>query len=94
MLFFQNRTGRFSLPWIAGGVLFLLWLAPSVFGTAPIFGARPGAGPEAGSGSPAALFAPERQATARSDRRRTAALALPRTGRYPLPTTAGPFPHP
>ncbi|MDP6701721.1 MAG: hypothetical protein QGH25_18870, partial [Candidatus Latescibacteria bacterium] len=32
-----QSTGRFSIPWIVGGLLLLLWLAPSVYGAAPTF---------------------------------------------------------
>ena len=32
-----QSTGRFSIPWIAAGLLLLVWLAPSVYGAAPTF---------------------------------------------------------
>ena len=34
---YWQRSTRFSIPWIGVGILLLLWLAPRVYGAAPIF---------------------------------------------------------
>jgi len=34
---YWQRSTRFSMPWIGAGILLLLWLAPRVYGAAPIF---------------------------------------------------------
>ncbi len=34
---YWQRSTRYSIPWITAGLLLLLWLAPRVYGAAPIF---------------------------------------------------------
>ena len=34
---YWQRSTRFSMPWIGVGILLLLWLAPRVYGAAPVF---------------------------------------------------------
>ena len=34
---YWQRSTRFSMPWIGVGIILLLWLAPRVYGAAPVF---------------------------------------------------------
>ncbi len=75
-------TGRFSTPWIAIGLLVLLWLAPSVYGAAPIFENRTPVGFSTQDSTTQEDFVLGNQVTVRADLDQAATPTHPLYGHF------------
>ena len=75
-------TGRFSIPWIAIGLLVLLWLAPSVYGAAPIFENRTPVGFSTQDSTTQEDFVLGNQVTVRADLDQAATPTHPLYGHF------------
>ncbi|MCH2661818.1 hypothetical protein MK163_15345, partial [bacterium] len=77
-----QSTGRFSIPWIVGGLLLLLWLAPSVYGAAPTFENRTPVGFSTQDSTTQENFVLGSQVTVRADLNQAATPTHPVYGHF------------
>ena len=80
--FYLERSGRFSIPWIATGLLLLLWLAPTVYGAPPIFENRTPVGFSSGDSTSQENFILGQQVTVRADLNQAATPTYPVIGHF------------
>ncbi|MBT5802306.1 MAG: exo-alpha-sialidase, partial [Gemmatimonadetes bacterium] len=77
-----GQTGRFSVPWIAIGLLLLLWLAPEIYGAAPTFENRTPVGFSSQDSTTQQNFVLGRQVTVRADLSQAATPTHPVYGHF------------
>ena len=75
-------TGRFSIPWIATGLLLLLWLTPAVYGAPPIFENNTPVGFSPGDSTRQENFILGQQVTVRADLSQAATPTYPVIGHF------------
>ena len=78
----SRYTGRFSIPWIAIGLLLLLWLAPAVYGAAPTFENRTPVGFSTQDSTTQENFVLGNQVTVRADLDQAATPTYPVYGHF------------
>ena len=77
-----GQTGRFSVPWIAIGLLLLLWLAPEIYGAAPTFENRTPVGFSSQDSTTQQNFVLGSQVTVRADLNQAATPTHPVYGHF------------
>ena len=77
-----HQTGRFSIPWIAIGLLLLLWLAPAIYGAAPTFENRTPVGFSTQDSTTQSSFVLGNQVTVRTDLNQAATPTHPVYGHF------------
>lgn len=79
---YMQRSTRYSIPWIAIGLLLLLWLAPHVYGAVPIFENRTPVGFSTADSTTQENFVLGAQVTVRADLNQAATPTYPVIGHF------------
>jgi len=78
----MQRSTRYSIPWIAIGLLLLLWLAPHVYGAVPVFENRTPVGFSTADSTTQENFVLGTQVTVRADLNQAATPTYPVIGHF------------